>query len=93
MVRQTSVSSPTFRYQGGGSRDRRESRVLTMWAWISTPAMSPVGVGKWSRLSAKLAPTRTMRSRKGLSWSGTVPARASCTSGSLGNEVKAPDGP
>ena len=93
MDTQTSVSSATFRYQGGGSRVRRESRVFTMWAWISTPGMGPVGVGNVSRLSAKLAPTRTMRSRKGLSWSGTVPARASCTSGSLGNVVKAPAGP
>lgn len=93
MDTQTTVSNATFRYHGGGRRLRRESRVFTMWAWISTPAMSPVEVGKWSRLSAKVAPTRTMRSRKGLSWSGMVPARASCTSGSLGNVVKVPAGP
>lgn len=93
METQTTVSSATLRYHGGGRSARRESSVLTMWAWISTPAMGPVGVGKVSRLSAKVAPTRTMRSRKGLSWSGTTPVRASWTSGSLGNVVKAPAGP
>jgi hypothetical protein len=64
-----------------------------MWAWISTPDMSPVGVGNASRLSRKVAPTSTMRSRNGLSASGAVPLRARATSGSLGNEVKAPGGP
>ena len=87
------MSSATLRYQGGGSSVRRESSVFTMWAWISTPDMSPVGVGKKSRLSTKVAPTITRRSRNGLSGSGSVPLRASATSGSLGNEVKAPGGP
>jgi hypothetical protein len=71
----------------------RVSRVCRMLAWISTPYMRPRGVGNASRLSAKVAPIRTIRSRKGLSSATGPPDAPSGYTASLPMVRKLPEGP
>ena len=42
--RQAVRSSAMLSAHGGGSSARRESSVWTMFAWISTPLIRPIGV-------------------------------------------------
>jgi hypothetical protein len=64
-----------------------------MWAWTSTPVMTPRGVAAISRLAAKVAPTSTILSRNGLSRAAIAFWAPSWKTGSLGMVRKLPGGP